>query len=335
MKNERRLIMMSRVLLTEKFDNALDIKALEKLYEYADIRTASNTTEATLAEEIKDVDALIVRLAPITRKIINSANRLKVICRTGIGFDMVDIEAATEKGILVCNVPGQHRYAVAEHALALILALAKNLIKSDKQLRVKGWSSRADIWPSCLELKGKVLGVIGLGESGFEIAIRGSAFGMSIFAYDPYISPKKAESIGVKLVDLDDLIKKSDFISIHCPLNKETHHLIDNHRLNLMKSSAFLINCARGPIVDNEALIKSLSSGEIAGAGLDVFEEEPLELDNPLLKMDNVILTAHIAGMAKEVRKRVMGIVVENTLRVLRGETPSYIVNPSAKSSNP
>jgi len=320
---------MKKVLLTEKFVDPIDKRALIRLEEFADVKTASGTTEAQLAAELVDVDVVIVRLAPITRSILNSAPNLRGVCRTGVGVDMVDIDAATEMGIFVCNVPGQHKYAVAEHALAMIFALAKNLVKSDKLLRTNGWASRSTIWPSNLELHGKSVGIIGLGESGFELAIRARACGMDILGYDPFIPEKKASDINAKLVDIETLLTDSDFVSIHCPLTEETRNLINDKRIKLMKDSAFLVNCGRGPIVNQEALVAALTTGVIAGAGLDVFETEPLDPKNPLLIMENVILTPHVAGMTYEVRTRVMDTVVENTIKVLRGETPDHLINTS------
>jgi D-3-phosphoglycerate dehydrogenase len=316
------------VLLTEPYVEVTDAKPLERLKEYAEVRVARGTSEEVLAQEVKDATALIVRLAKITRRIIESGKALRVISRTGVGVDNIDVDAATERGIFVCNIPtGVNSDAVAEHTFCLILALAKNLIEADSRFRAEGWAIRDQLWVRNIDLYGKVIGIIGLGAIGSRVARIARAFGMTVLAYDPYISAEKAESVGARLVDLDTLLRESDFVTIHCPLTKETENLIDEKRIRLMKRTAFLINCARGPIVKESALVEALEKNMIAGAALDVFAVEPVRPDNPLLKLKNVIVTPHIAGMTYDVRVKSMEILVNDVIRVLKGEIPENLVN--------
>ncbi len=319
--------MGNKVLLTEPYVEATDTEPLNKLKKFAEVRVASGSSEEELVREVQDANALIVRMANINRAIIESGKVLKIISRTGVGVDNVDLDAATEKGIYVCNVPALNAESVAEHAFGLLLSLTKNLLEADKRLRAEGWRIRDSLWPRNIELSKKVLGIIGLGAIGSRVALRAKAFEMKVLAYDPYISVEKTENVGAKLVDLDKLLKESDFITIHCLLSEETKNLINQDKMRLMKKTAFLINCARGPIVDENALIEALKDRRIAGAALDVFDKEPIDRDNALLKMENVIVTPHIAGMTYEARVRTIETLVDDILRALKGQVPKNLVN--------
>jgi D-3-phosphoglycerate dehydrogenase len=281
-----------------------------------------------LISEIKDATALIVRFAKITKKIIDSGENLKVISKTGTGVDNIDISAATNKGVFVCNVPALNADAVVEHTFSFMLALIKNLIETNESLISKGWGIRDKIWPSNSELYGRSLGIIGLGLIGSKVSKIAKAFGMKVFAYDPYVSNDKARELGVNLVELSSLLKTSDIVTIHCALTENTRNLINKNNIKLMKNTSFLINCARGQIVNEDALIEALKEERIAGAALDVFQLEPLEPNNPLLSMKNVIVTPHIAGLTYNVRLKTMEILVDDILKTLNGEKPINLVNP-------
>ena len=285
-------------------------------------------TEEKLIREIKDVDALIITSQQhVTRKVIQAANKLKVIVKYGSkpGIDNVDLDVATEKGIFVCYTPHANSDSVAEHAIALILALLKKLCITCSQLKQGKWRDKSLLG---YELLGKTVGIIGLGNIGRKVAEKISGFKVKLLAYDPYIKEEAAKQINVRLVDLETLLKKSDIVTIHAALTKETEHMIGERELKLMKKTAFIINTARGAILDEKALIKALKEGWIAGAALDVFEEEPPSPDNPLLKMDNVFVTPHFASCTYEAYRKEAFMAAEEVLRVLKGKIPKFIANP-------
>lgn len=285
-------------------------------------------TEDRLVREIKDIDALIITSQQhITKKVIEAANKLKVIVKYGSkpGIDNVDLDAATRKGILVCYTPYANSDSVAEHTIALILALMKKLYITCAQLRQGKWRDKSLLGN---ELLGKTVGIIGLGSVGRKVAEKISGFKVKLLAYDPYVEKETAKKIGVKLVDLDTLLKESDVVTIHAALTEETKHLIGEGELGSMKKTSFIVNTARGAIIDEKALIKALKKEWIAGAALDVFEKEPPSQDNPLLKMDNVIVTPHFASCTYEAYQREALLAAEEVLRVLKGENPKFIANP-------
>lgn len=299
------------------------------LEEHAIVRLAKGITEDDLLVEVKDVDVMLVVYAKITKRIIESAPRLKGIVRYGIGVDNVDIQSATEMGVYVANVPDYCMGTVAEHTFALLLALARKIILADRVVKNTSWK----IWtqPSTelmgTDLEGKVLGLIGMGNIGSAVAIRAKAFGMKVIAYDPYLEKDRASLLDVGLVDLDTLLENSDFVSIHVPLTSETRGMIGEQELKKMKRTAYLINTSRGPIVKEDALYKALKDGWIAGAALDVYEKEPPDRNNPLFKLDNVVLTPHIAWYTEEALKRLKRSVAEETIRILNGMPPKNLVN--------
>lgn len=317
-----------KILITEPLP-LIDIER-EMLSKYGKVVVAGSANEDTLAELAVDADVIMVVYAKITRKIIESAKKLKGIVRYGIGVDNIDLGAATSKGVFVANVPDYCIGTVADFAFALILALVRRIIHADKYVREKAYLSRWTNPPEELrgiDLEGKTLGIIGLGKIGVEVAKRAIGFGMNVLAYDPYVTPEIAKRLNVKLVDLETLLRESDVISIHCPLTKETYHLIDENKLRLMRKTAYIVNTARGPIIDEKALYKALKEGWIAGAALDVYEREPLPSDSPLFELDNVILTPHIAWYTEEALKRLEMSAVEEAIRILKGELPRNLVN--------
>ena len=254
-----------------------------------------------LLEIIPEFHGLVIRSGTkVTREVIEQAKNLKVIGRAGTGLDNVDIPAANEKGIVVMNVPGGNTLSAAEHTLALIFALARKVPQAVASLKSGKWEKKKFMG---VELNGKVLGIIGLGRIGNIVADRAIGLKMKVIAYDPFVSPETAEKKGIELVSLEDLFKRADFITIHTPLTKETYHLVDKKAFSLMKDGVYLINCARGGIVDEQALYEAMVSGKVAGAALDVFEKEPVDPDHPLLKLDNFIGTPHLGASTVEAQK--------------------------------
>jgi D-3-phosphoglycerate dehydrogenase len=323
-----------KVLLTDKIDKA-GIEILEK---FADLKLASSLSEDVLVREAMDVDGIIVRVpAVITRKIIEHAKKLKVIGRFGVGYDNIDVKAATEHGVVVTYTPGANTLSVAEYTVALMFALAKYLFAADKALRERRWVMRLD-YPG-IELAGKTLGIIGLGEIGAEVARLSKAIGMNVIYWSRTRKIEKEEQLGITYIPLGDedlkkslrvperLLKEADFISIHLALNEQTRGIIGEKEIAAMKTGAFLINTARGELVNEQALYDALKSKKLAGAGLDVFQKEP-PYESPLLTLDNVIVSPHVAALARDAVRRVSIWVAEDVRRVLHGEPPLYPVNP-------
>ena len=255
-----------------------------------------------LATDLANADALIVRSATtVDRKLIEAAPRLRVIARAGTGVDNVDVEAATERGILVMNAPGANSVSVAEHAMALMLAMSRGVAAADAAMKRGVWDKKKLVGA---ELRGKTLGIIGLGRIGQEVAARARSFGMTIVAHDPYISEQVAASLDITLLSIDELCGRSDYITLHIPATAETRHLINRQRLELCKAGIRIVNTARGELVDEEALADAIESGAVAGAGLDVFENEPPG-ETRLVKLRQVVATPHIAASTVEAQELV------------------------------
>lgn len=288
-----------------------------------DVSLPSNCEE--WIQSIKDVH-VIAGSIQINEDLLKHAETLEMIQTFGVGYDKIDLLACTEKNVLVCNVAEIYSEPVAQHAWALILDLTKNVNLADRSMRDGSWSTRN--WMG-LQLWGRTLGIIGLGGIGARIAMKGHlAFNMNVLAYDPYMLPGRAQRYFAELVELETLLKQSDVVSISIPLTAETHHMVSKAELSLMKQSAILINTSRGAVLNQEALISCLQKGEIRGAGLDVFEIEPLESCSPLLQMENVVLTPHIASSTVEAVQRTFAEAVANIIRYLSGHQPFWIVNP-------
>lgn len=319
-----------KILITE----AMPLIAEEKkvLSKHANVKVAKSTDEDNLAREAKDAYVILVVYAKITEKIINSAIKLRGIVRYGIGVDNIDLKAASKRKIPVANVPDYCIGTVADHAFTLLLALNRKILLANNVVRSGKWG----VWTSPLpklmgvDLEGKVLGLIGIGKIGSAVAARAKGFDMKVIAYDPYIPKEAAEKLGIELVDLETLLKNADFVSIHSPLTDETRGMIGEEELKLMKKTAYIINTARGPIIQEEALYKALKNGWIAGAGLDVYEKEPPDKNNPLFKLDNVVLTPHIAYYTQEAIWRLEMTAVEEAIRILQGQLPKNLVNKEA-----
>lgn len=277
---------------------------------------------------VHDVDALIVRTATqVTREMIEGAHQLKVISRTGGGLNNVDVDAATEHHVVVCGVKGPQDRFVAEHAVSMMGALAKQLFYLDEQARRGNFKSRFEYRP--VGLAGKRLGLIGLGRIGKIVAdVCIAGFGMEVWAYDPYINHDAFKATTIVLSNrMDDVIKTADFLSLHVPLTEKTKGLIGRREFELMKPAAFIINTSRGEIIQESTLIDALNQGRIAGAGLDVFEKEPPDSENPLFKVKNVILSPHSAALTKDSVAKLAEGAAENVLSVLEGKPPTFSPN--------
>jgi len=302
-------------------------KILEK---FANLKLAKSTAEDDLIAEVGDVDVIMVVYAKITKQIIDSAKKLKGIVRYGIGVDNIDLDAATKRKIPVANVPDYCIGTVADHAFALLLTLSRKILIADKIVRTReyvgAWTSPSDKIKG-VDLEGKVLGIIGLGKIGRSVAARARGFGMEVIAYDPYVDKELANALNIKLVGLDTLLRESDFVSIHAALLPETRGIIGERELKMMKKTAYLINVSRGPIVQEKALCKALREGWIAGAGMDVYENEPPDPENPLFKLENVVLTPHIAWYTEEALRRLEMSAVNEAIRILQGQLPKNLVN--------
>jgi len=274
-------------------------------------------------------DAICAMLTRVTAVTLAGADRrLKLIARFGVGYDTIDVAACSAAGVLLTIAPDGVRRPVATSALTFVLMLAQKVLIKDRLTRSGRWSEKLDHIGT--GLTGRTLGSIGLGNIGAELFRLARPLEMNFIAHDPVADPKVAAEVGVRLLDLDRLFREADFLTVNCPLNEATRGLVDARRLALMKPSAYLINTARGPIVDERALYQALADGRLAGAGLDVFEEEPTPTDNPLLRLDNVVVTPHGICFTDECMRRLAESAFRAALDVAAGRRPSYIVNPEA-----
>jgi len=278
-----------------------------------DVQIKTGLTEQELVGVIPAFSALIVRSQTrVTADILNAAAKLRVVGRAGVGVDNVDVETATRRGVVVLNAPGGNTISTAEHAFSLLLSMARKIPHADANVRNKNWDKKNF---EGVELYNKTLGVIGMGRIGSELTRRAIAFGMRVVAYDPYLSATRARSLQVELVDeLDDLLAGADFISLHTPLTAETRHILDAARLQKTKRGVRIINCARGGLIDEDALAQALQDGRVAGAALDVFEIEPLPSDSPLRSAPNLVLTPHLGASTVEAQESV-GIEIAQSIR--------------------
>lgn len=281
----------------------------------------------TLVEGVKDASALISILSTnVDQEVIDSASNLKIIANYGAGFNNVDVKYAREKDIDVTNTPKASTASTAELTFGLVLAVARRIVEGDKLSRTQGFDGWAPLFFRGREVSGKTIGIIGLGEIGSAVAKRAKAFDMDILYTGPHQKKEKEREIGAKYVDLNTLLENADFITINAAYNPDLHHMIDTEQFKLMKSTAYLINAGRGPIVNEEALVKALEDKEIEGAALDVYEFEP-EITEGLKSLDNVVITPHIGNATYEARDMMSKIVANDTIKKLNGETPQFIVN--------
>jgi len=300
---------MYKILISDSLAEE-GIEVLKKVKEFkVDVKLKLLPEE--LKKIIKDYDALLVRSGTKVKKdIIESADKLKVIGRAGVGLDNVDLESASKRGIIVMNTPGGNTISTAEHTMSLILSLSRNIPQADASTKRGEWERKKFMG---VELYGKTLGIIGLGRIGSEVAKRASAFGMKIITYDPFLSLEKAKELGVLSVELDVIFKDSDYITVHTPMTDETRHIIGKKAIDKMQKGVRIINCARGGIVDEGALFEGIKSGRIAGAALDVYEKEPPK-DSPLIACSNVILTPHLGASTEEAQVNV-AVDIANSAR--------------------
>jgi len=282
--------------------------------------------EDELIGRTRDADALVTVYSPVTRGVMSALEGLKTVVRTGVGYDVIDVPAATELGVIVVNIPDLWIREVANHALGLLLAWNRKIIALDRQVRSGVWNS--SVPGGAGSLHGETVGIVGLGNIGSAFARRAAAFEMNVIACDPYVDDAHFARLGVERVSLERLAERADYISVHTLLNGETRHLIGEAFFRRTKPTAFLVNTSRGPVVDERALAQALRDGRLAGAALDVWEQEPPSADNPLLKMDNVIATPHAAYFSTAAVAQVPRRCGEEIARVLRGERPLNVVNP-------
>ena len=301
------------------------VEILKKAGLDVEVKTGMKPDE--LAENISNYHGLVVRSATkVTSKIIDAASNLKVIGRAGSGLDNVDITAATKKGIVVMNAPGGNTITTAEHTIALMFALARQIPQATASMKQGKWEKKKFMG---VELFNKTLGVVGIGSIGSQVAKRAQGFAMNVIAYDPFLSEEKAEAMGVEKVSLEELFRRSDFITIHTPITVETRNMINKETIKKMKDGVRIINCARGGIINEKDLYDALTEGKVAGAALDVFEKEPPE-NNPLLTLDNVISTPHLGAATKEAQENVAIAIAEQIADYLvRGTIRNAVNFPS------
>jgi len=283
-----------------------------------------------------DADALLTMLTdPIDAAVLDAGTRLRVVANMAVGYDNIDVLGATARGILVTNTPGVLTETTADMAWALLLAAARRVAEGDRLTRMGGWKA----WhPSFLlgrDVHGATLGIVGLGQIGLAVARRARGFDMRLLYHSRTRRPEAEAELGLEFVELERLLKESDFVTLHVPLSERTRHLIGERELALMKPTAILVNTTRGPVVDQRALYRALKERRIAAAGLDVAEEEPIPLDDPLLTLDNVTITPHVGSASVATRGKMAAMAVENVLAVLRGEQPPNCVNPEAARPRP
>jgi D-3-phosphoglycerate dehydrogenase / 2-oxoglutarate reductase len=323
---------MSKVLIATAILAGLDKPFLHVLkgagLEVVYPRQRKQLTEDELITELKGVAAALAGSEPYTRRVIESSPQLRVIARNGVGYDAVEVAAATEHGIAITVTPGANHESVAEHTFALMLTLARSIIPQHAAISAGRWQRDVGF-----PLRGRTLGLIGLGRIGREVAIRALAFRMHILAYEPRPDARFVAQHRIVLVPLEQLLSQSDFVSLHLPLTHESQHLLDGRALGLMKPTAFLLNTARGGLVDEAELLRALQERRIAGAGLDVFAEEPPPADHLLLKLPNVVCTAHTAGVDAQARDDMAHLAAQSIVALSRGQwSHATVVNPECRA---
>lgn len=307
-----------------------------------DFQKINCSTEDEIIAAAKDADAVIAiaslkSVHNFSRKVVEGLTRCRFIMSMGIGFDGLDVEAATDHGIIAANVPDYCMDEMSDHTMALILACTRKIVKLDRVVREGIWKQEPEpeiqytVWPTMSRLRDQTLGLVGLGRIAQMLVPKAKAFGMRIIAHDPYMDRKKMNSLAVESVDLDKLLADSDILSLHAPLNSETRHMLGLEQFKKMKPSAYIVNTARGGLIDQEALCTALKEGIIAGAALDVMDPEPINLDDPLLNLENVVITPHSAHASIPAFMTILNRPGEEIARVLKGEWPVGLINPEAK----
>ena len=330
-----------RVFVTRQIPEA----GLNMIREYYEVDVWPEYTAPpyeVLLEEAKRSDALVTLLTDRVdcRLIEESQPRLRIIAQYAVGYDNIDVDCATRHGVYVTNTPGVLTDAVADFTWGLILAVTRRIVEADQFVRSGEWYKTGTGWHPLMllgfEVTGKTLGIVGMGRIGRAVAERARGFRMKILYYDrKRLPPEEEERLGARYVDLDTLLRESDIVSLHVPLTPETYHLIGERELRLMKKTAYLVNTARGKVVDTEALVRALEEGWIAGAALDVFEQEPLPPDHPLTKFKNVVLAPHIGSATWDTRNAMARLVAENLIAFLQGRVPPTLVNKEVVKVRP
>jgi glyoxylate reductase len=331
------MMVKPKVYVTRQlFDEAIEI-----LEEHADVEVYEGVDDAIprelLLEKVADVEGLLSLLTErIDAEVMDAAEGLKVISNYAVGYNNIDVAAATERGIYVTNTPGILTDTTADCAFALLMAVARRIPEADRHVKAGGW---VHAWGPRMfvgtDVHGKTLGIIGLGRIGGAIARRAKGFNMNVIYYDEDRKRDLERELGVRYSPLKELLTESDYVSLHIPLTSSTRHMIGKRELTMMKETAFLINTSRGPVVDEDALYRALRDGVIAGAGLDVFEREPLSPDSPLKGLDNAVITPHIASASVETRTKMATTAAFNLVSVLQGKEPPNLVNPEVLKIRP
>ena len=316
-------------------------EAIEILEEHADVEVYEGVDDAIprelLLEKVADVEGLLSLLTErIDAEVMDAAEGLRVISNYAVGYNNIDVAAATERGIYVTNTPGILTDTTADAAFALLMAAARRIPEADRHIRARGW---IHAWGPRMfigtDVHGKTLGILGMGRIGSAIAKRAKGFDMKVIYHDLYRREDLEEELGIDYKSRDEVLREADFVSLHVPLTPETHHMIGAGELAAMKETAILINTSRGPVVDEEALYEALRDGAIAGAGLDVFEVEPINPGSPLLDLDNIVLTPHLASGSVETRTKMATTAALNLVSVLQGKEPPNLVNPEVLKIRP
>jgi len=316
-------------------------EAIEILEEHADVEVYEGVDDAIprelLLEKVVDVEGLLPLLTErIDAEVMDAAEGLRVISNYAVGYNNIDVAAATERGIYVTNTPGILTDTTADAAFALLMAVARRIPEADRHIRARGW---IHAWGPRMfigaDVHGKTLGILGMGRIGSAFAKRAKGFDMKVIYHDIYRREDLEEELGIAYKSREEVLREADFVSLHVPLTPETHHMIGAGELAAMKETAILINTSRGPVVDEEALYEALRDGAIAGAGLDVFEVEPINPGSPLLDLDNIVLTPHLASGSVETRTKMATTAAFNLVSVLQGKEPPNLVNPEVLKIRP
>ncbi|NLC62638.1 MAG: D-glycerate dehydrogenase [Thermoanaerobacterales bacterium] len=306
-------------------------KGLKMLREAADVRVWEDELpppREILLKESENVDGLVALLTDrIDTELFDTAKKLKIVSNYAVGFDNIDLDEASKRGIMVTNTPGVLTDTTADLAFTLLMAAARRIIEADRFVRSGRWKTWGPMLMLGQDIYGAKLGLVGLGRIGYAVAKRAKGFDMDVMYYDLTRNEKAENELGLRFVEMEQLLKEADFVSIHVPLTPETRLLINENTLGLMKETAILINTARGPVVDEEALFDALKNNKIAGAGLDVMDPEPPNKDNPLLKLDNVIIVPHIASASIATRTKMAVMAAQNCIAGLKGDIPPNLVN--------
>ena len=301
----------------------------------AELVVAPDGSEDTLASLAKDVDGILTCFAQVTDRVLREAEKCVVVGRCGVGVDNIAVDTATELGMAVTYVPDYCMDEVSDHVLALLMAWNRRIVLLGNSVKTTGWGS-VPLTMRMMRLRGKKLGIIGLGRIGRAVCSKALAFGFEVLASDPYVSSEEAAQLGARIVDLETLLRESDFVTLHCPLTPETGDLISRSQLSMMKPTAFLINAARGPLIDEDALYDALTTGEIAGAGADVLVDPAPPPDHRLVKLENFIVTPHVAFFSQEAVLELEERAAGEVARVLQGRMPENLVNSAVLShANP